>query len=715
MTLMRFGTTPVTPARAFRTGLVIGLLAVCLAAGSAVGVFLYFRKTLPSLSHLESIAPPVKTVIYDRNGTPISELFQENRVIIPLEEVPKDLVNAFLATEDRRFRTHWGVSLIDNLRAAWVDIRTGKTAQGGSTITQQLARNLFLTHEKRLTRKIREALLAIEIEKRYTKDEILEMYLNQIYFGHGAYGVEAAARLYFDKSARSLSLSECAVLAGIPKNPGGYSPIRHPAASMERARVILDLMAEAGAITRDEAERARNELRPTPDRRGRVREAPYFVEYVRQELLAKFPPELLYGGGLRIETSLDLELQRAAEKILEEHLSTLERQRKYAHRLGSETDEESSESRAAAGNETPYIQGSVLALDPKTGEIRVMIGGRDFGDSHFNRAVQARRQPGSAFKVFVYTAAVDRGMTPADICQDAPLVIPIAGHEDYIPQNIDGEFRGPMTVRDALKKSINIPAIRTLMWLTPEVVVEYARRLGVKSDMRPVPSLALGSSEVTLLELTSAFAVFPNQGIRSEPFGILRVLDREGHVLEESRPRRHEALSPQSAYIMTSLLESVVNEGTAARVRAKGFKGSAAGKTGTPNDYTDNWFVGFTPEIVCGVWVGFDKKETIGEDQTGSRTALPIWIDFMTAAGRTEDPPFERPEGIVEREICTESGGLANSGCTQTRMEIFIAGHTPPTHCGLHGGRHRDAAVQMDDELRMAAGAAGAAGAIRSP
>jgi len=700
--------TPHTPMRAFRTGLVVGLLAVCLAAGSAVGVFLYFRRTLPSLTSLESIVPPVKTVIYDRSGTPISELFQENRVIIPLEEVPKDLVGAFLATEDRRFRAHWGVSLLDNVRALWVDIRKGKSAQGGSTITQQLARNLFLSHEKRLTRKIREALLAIEIEKRYTKDEILGMYLNQIYFGHGAYGVESAARLYFDKSARDLTLPECAILAGIPKNPGGYSPIRHPAASMERARVILDLMVGAGSITREDAERAKKELRPSPDRRGRVREAPYFIEYVRQELLTRFPPEVLYGGGLRIETSLDLELQRAAEKILEEHLSDLERSRRYKHRLSDESEEIESEAAAASRKETPYIQGALLAMDPRTGEIRAMIGGRDFGDSHFNRAVQARRQPGSAFKVFVYTAAIDRGMTPADICLDAPLVIPIAGNDDYVPQNIDGEFRGPMTVRDALKKSINIPAIRTLLTLTPEVVVDYARRLGVKGDLRAVPSLALGSSEVTLLELTTAFAVFPNQGIRTEPYAILRVLDREGHVLEESRPRRHEALNPQTAYIMTSLLESVVNEGTAARVRAKGFRGAAAGKTGTTNDYTDNWFIGFTPGLVCGVWVAFDKKETIGEDQTGSRTALPIWIDFMTAAGRTEDPPFERPEGLVDREICVETGTLAKTGCPETRWEIFRAGHEPTAHCGSHGGRLRAASAAARDELRTA-------GALRAP
>jgi penicillin-binding protein 1A len=667
---------------ALRLGIAIGLSVACLGAIAGAGVLLYFKRTLPSLARLESIVPPVKTTIYDRNGTPISELFQENRVLVSLKEAPRHLVDAFLSTEDRRFHEHWGVSLLDNVRALLVDLRTGRKAQGGSTITQQLARNLFLTHEKVLTRKIREALLAIEIEKRYTKDEILEMYLNQIYFGHGAYGIESAARLYFGKPARELTLPECALLAGIPKNPSGYSPIRHPEAALERARVVLALMEGAGAIAPEEAAAAAAALAPIPSHRGRVREAPYFVEAVRQELTTRYEPEVLYGGGLRIFTSLDLGLQHAAEEAVEERLSDLEERMSFPVRY--EDEEGARAARPATEDETRYIQAALLAIDPRSGEVRAMVGGRDFGDSHFNRALQARRQPGSAFKVFVYTAAIEHGIRASDICLDTPLTIPVVGGEDYSPQNIDGEFRGAMSIRDALKESINVPAVRTLMRVTPDVVIDTARRLGVGSDLYPVPSLALGSCEVTLLEMTSALSAFPSLGVRAEPTMIARVEDRDGHVLEESRPRLHEALSPQTAYVLTTMLESVVNEGTAARIRASGFRGSAAGKTGTPNDYTDAWFIGFTPELVCGVWVGFDRKESIGEDQTGARTALPIWIRFMNAAGRADDPPFARPDGIVERTVCHETGLLATSVCPVPRLEVFVSEFVPTSPCNLH-------------------------------
>jgi len=644
----------------------------------------WLGRDLPSPEQLTALQTPVKTLVYDARGRVLHEFYKENRSVIPLKQVPRNLINATLSTEDRSFYEHWGVDLWGVGRAALTNVLKMRRAEGGSTITQQLARNLFLSHDKILTRKIREALLAIEIEKRYTKDEILAMYLNQIYFGHGAYGVESAARLYFGKSARDLTLPECATLAGIPKNPAGYSPIRHPAASIERARVILELMRSAGVIAPDAADSAVAHLGPIPRERGRVREAPYFVEHVRQELLTRYPPEILYGGGLRITTSLDLDLQHAAEEAIESELSDLEKKKRYPVRFGDE--ESAAAARAAGARETGYIQGALLALDPRTGEIRAMVGGRDFGDSRFNRAVQAHRQPGSAFKVFVYATAIDHGIRASDICLDAPLVIPIAGSEDYSPQNIDGEFRGPMTIRDALKRSINVPAVRTLMQVTPRAVIDTARRLGVTSDLHAVPSLALGSCEVTLLEMTSAFSAFPNQGVRAEPTAILRVEDRDGHVLEESLPRLHEALNPQTAYVMTSLLESVVNDGTAARVRASGFRGAAAGKTGTPNDYTDAWFLGFTPELVCGVWVGFDKKETIGEDQTGSRTALPIWIDFMKAVGRDNDPQFERPEGIVERSVCVETGELATERCPDRRIEVYVHGSEPTTPCEKHSG-----------------------------
>jgi penicillin-binding protein 1A len=679
---------------------VIGLIAACVATGAAVGVILHFRKTLPSPAALESIVPPVKTVIYDRNGEEISELFHENRIVVSLSDIPRHLVDAFVVTEDARFREHWGVSPIDNVRAILVNIREKRKAQGASTITQQLARNLFLTHEKFYTRKIKEALLAIEIEKRYTKDEILQMYLNQIYFGHGAYGVESAARLYFGRSVRELGLAECALLAGIPKNPSGYSPIRNPEAAIGRATVVLDLMTRAGAITPNEAAQARANLKAPGPARGRVREAPYFVEHVRQELIERYGPDRLYGGGLRIHTTLDLELQRAAEDILEGRLIELESRNNYAVKRDVAAGDEAGAPEEPGPSETGYVQGAMLALDPSTGAILAMVGGRDFGDSHYNRAVQAHRQPGSAFKIFVYTAAVDDGLTPSDICLDTPMVLPVAGAPDYQPQNYDGEFRGELLVRDAVKHSINIPAVRVLLRLGAERVVDYARRLGIASDLRPVPSLALGSSEVTLLEMTSAFSVFANRGMRAEPLAITRVEDRDGTVLERHEPRVAEVLDPKTAYIMTSMLESVVNEGTAVRARANGITGAAAGKTGTPDDYTDGWFVGFTPEIVCGVWVGFDLKEKIGEDLTGSRTALPIWIDFMKATGHDDDAGFPRPDGIVGRDICLESGLLATPRCRSRRSEIYVRGTEPSLFCDVHGSGRYGRPIEVYSDSR---------------
>jgi len=667
----------------FRVAVVVGLVAACLVTAVVVGAIFYFRRDLPNIARLQSIAPPVKTTIFDRHGTPISELFQENRLIVALKDVPKPLVDAFLATEDARFHEHWGVSLIDTFRAIVVNVREGRKAQGGSTITQQLVRNLFLTHEKAFTRKIKEALIAVEIESMYTKDEILEMYLNQIYFGHGAYGVESAARLYFGKPVGDLTLSECAVLAGIPKNPSGYSPLRHPEASIARARVVLQLMTDAGAISRNEMEIASDQLKPLPNERRKVREAPYFIEAVRQELLARYDAETIYGGGLRIYTTLDLDMQHVAEDVLEARLSEMEERQGFRLKHASYTDEVK-RAGGADSSETQYVQGALIAIDPPTGDIVAMVGGRDFTDSHFNRAVQAKRQPGSAFKVFVYTAGVESGMTASDICVDEPITIPVPGSEDYKPQNYDGEFRGEVLVRDALAHSVNVPAVRMLLRFGPKATIECARRLGVASPLRAVPSLALGSFEVTLLEMTSAFAVFADGGIRATPRSILRVEDRDGNVLEESKPHLASALDPKTAYIMTSLLESVVNEGTAASARSNGIRGAAAGKTGTPDDYTDGWFVGYTPEVACGVWVGFDRKERIGEDQTGSKTALPIWTDFISGIGHANDPPFPRPDGIVDREICIESGGLATERCERTRYEVYILGTEPSLVCQLH-------------------------------
>ncbi|MFN0150472.1 MAG: penicillin-binding protein 1A [bacterium] len=638
----------------------------------------------------------MKTTIVDRHGTPISELFQENRLIVSLRELPKPLIDAFLATEDARFHEHWGVSVLDTFRAIVVNIREGRKAQGGSTITQQLVRNLFLTHDKAFTRKIKEALLAVEIESMYTKDEILEMYLNQIYFGHGAYGVESASHLYFGKPAKDLVLSECATLAGIPKNPSGYSPLRHPEASIARARVVLQLMADAGVISRNEMQIASDQLQPLPNVRRKVREAPYFIEAVRQDLLTRYDAETIYGGGLRIYTTLDLAMQHVAEDVVEARLSEMEERRGFRRDHASFSDEKDRSS-ASDSSETQYVQGALVAIDPSTGDVLAMVGGRDFTDSHFNRATQAKRQPGSAFKVFVYAAGVESGMTAGDICVDEPITIPVPGSEDYKPRNYDGLFRGEVLVRDALAHSVNVPAVRMLLRFGPKATIECARRLGVTSPLRAVPSLALGSFEVTLMEMTSAFAVFADGGIRATPRSILRVEDRDGHVLEESKTHLVSALDPKTAYIMTSLLESVINEGTAAKARSLGLHGAAAGKTGTPDDYTDGWFVGYTPEVACGVWVGFDRKEKIGEDQTGAKTALPIWTDFITGTGHANDAPFPRPEGIVNRQICIESGGLATERCERTRSEVYILGTEPSLVCQIHAPGRADGTLEPSE------------------
>ncbi len=687
------GQKPLSLTSTFRLAVLLGLVAACLVTGVVVGTIFLFRRDLPNISRLQSIAPPVKTIIVDRHGTPISELFQENRLIVALREIPKPLIDAFLATEDARFHEHWGVSVLDTFRAIVVNVREGRKAQGGSTITQQLVRNLFLTHDKAFTRKIKEALLAVEIESMYTKDEILEMYLNQIYFGHGAYGVESAAHLYFGKSVNTLTLSECATLAGIPKNPSGYSPIRHPEASIARARVVLQLMADAGVISRNEMEIASDQLQPLPNVRRKVREAPYFIEAVRQELLTRYDAETLYGGGLRIYTTLDLEMQHVAEDVVEARLGEMEERQGFRLKHASFSDE-MKRANAVDSSETQYVQGALVAIDPPTGDILAMVGGRDFTDSHFNRAIQAKRQPGSAFKVFVYAAGVESGMTASDMCVDEPITIPVPGSEDYKPQNYDGEFRGEVLVRDALAHSVNVPAVRMLLRFGPKATIDCARRLGVTSPLRAVPSLALGSFEVTLLEMTSAFAAFADGGIRATPRFILRVEDRDGNVLEESKTHLVSAIDPKTAYIMTSLLESVINEGTAAKARSFGLHGAAAGKTGTPDDYTDGWFVGYTPEVACGVWVGFDRKEKIGEDQTGSKTALPIWTDFIVGIGHANDPPFPRPDGIVNREICVESGGLATERCERTRSEVYILGTEPSLVCQLHAPGRAERTVE---------------------
>jgi penicillin-binding protein 1A len=620
----------------------------------------------------------------------LHEFFKENRSPVPLRQLPRHLINATISTEDRSFFHHWGVDLWGVGRAAIRNMLLMRRAEGGSTITQQLARNLFLTHERTVTRKLKEIALAVEIERTYSKNQILEMYFNQIYFGEGAYGVEAAAKTYFAKPVQELSLSECALLAGLPANPGSFSPRRRPAAAKARRAKVLRNMLATRAITQVELDNAMNApLGVTPQRYSNER-APYFIEMVRLHLDERFGSNSVYEGGLRVYTTLDMDLQQAAERAIEKHLTSLESELKLKNRLANFVAPAADGPR---GNQTPYLQGAVVALDPRNGYVRALVGGREWNHSNFNRAIQARRQPGSAFKPFVYVAAMDNGYRPTDIIVDEPVSYPGGDGKPYQPANYDHTFRGPVTLRYALQKSINIPAIKLLHKVGTSLVASYAQRMGIKSPLGQNLSLALGSSEVTLLELTSAYAVFANRGIRNDPLYILKVEDRNGNVLEKNTPRPTEVLSEETAGVMTSMLQSVVDHGTGYPARERGFLAPAAGKTGTMDDYMDAWFVGYTPTLACGVWVGFDQKKPIGAGMTGARAALPAWTDFMIAATRGRPvEEFPIPAGMLTRQVCAESGMLATENCVDLTAETFNEGSEPTDYCTIHRGRPLNAA-----------------------
>jgi penicillin-binding protein 1A len=673
--------------------IVLGALVVGM-----ISAVLWLERGLPSPSLLESVQPVVGATVYARDGRIIHAFTRENRVVVGLADIPPYLVDAIVATEDRGFRSHWGVDLGAIARAALENARAGHVVQGASTITQQLARSLFLTPEVSLTRKLREALLALRIEQTYSKDRILELYLNQIYFGHGAYGVQAAAWNLFGKDVSELGLSECALLAGLPKNPSGYSPRQHPERALARRSLVLSLMVDQGIVTRDEAAQADTvslDVLPRDDGAGL---GAYFIEHIRRELVGRYGPDALYASGLRIYTTIDMDLQAAAEAAVEDRLARLERERRYAATRGDTTG-------AAGGTDaTPYVQGALLAVDASTGGIIAMVGGRDFRDSQFNRATQAPRQPGSGFKPFVYTAAIDRGYTPADTILDAPIVVPGAGPPllvrtpdgvierptDWAPENYEPGFQGEVTLRYALKHSINLPTIRLCMEVGPEAVARYAREMGISTPLKPVYSLALGSCEVKLIDMVEAYATLANQGIRMAPYAIERIEDQNGRVLEKHETRSREVLSPETAYVVTNMLESVLVNGTGWAARAWGFDHPAAGKTGTTNDCTDAWFIGYTPRVVCGAWVGFDDRRTLGNGMTGAVAALPIWTEFMKAAhAGLPREPFRRPAGVVVRRICATTGALAAPKCPEVLDEVFVEGTEPVRECPLHGDPDR--------------------------
>lgn len=628
------------------------IVFIVMITGAGLGFLTASIHTMPSLKG--EIRPAASSQIFDINGRLIATIHSvENRLPVPLNKVPKDLQNAFVATEDARFFQHIGVDPRAILRAIFANVAGGGVSEGASTITQQLARNALLSQEQTLKRKIQEAVLAIQIERQYTKQEILELYLNQIYFGQGAYGVQAAAWVYFGKNVENLNLAECALLAGIPKSPNYYSPLNNLKAAKERQSVVLDQMVKYDYISQDTANKAKAvELKLASRSPGSGGEASYFVDYVTQQLIDKYGADAVYKDGLKVYTSLDLNMQRAAEKAMGK-LPTYR------------TD--------AKGIKQP--QGALVAIDPQNGHIRAMIGGR--GTDQFNRAVLAERQPGSAFKPFVYLAAIESGMTPATIIEDKPVTF-----GSYSPTNYDHKSRGRVTLRTALENSLNVVAVKLANQVGPDKPLYYAQQMGISTLVTRGPvndvnlAMALGglSRGVTPLELASAYGVLANGGVRVEPTAILRVVDRSGRVLEQHQPQAKAVINERSAYLLTDMMKGVITRGTGGGAN---IGRPAAGKTGTTSDHKDAWFVGFTPDLVAAVWMGSDTPEYLN-GITGGDTPATIWHDFMMAAlAKMPARDFVRPSGIVSATVSPKDGNLADPKSKDAHSEIFIEGTQP--------------------------------------
>ncbi len=589
------------------------VLAGSIIFGSVAGAFFALTRDLPQIRSLEEYTPSAVTRVYSADNKLVAELYAERRDPVSLDDMPDDLKNALITTEDRKFYSHGGVDIKGIARAIVKDIRAGEFVEGASTITQQLTKTLFLTNKKTITRKIKEALLAFQLERRYTKDEILSFYLNQVYFGSGAYGVESAARLFFGKPVRDLNLPECALIAGMPKAPSRYSPLVNLELATRRRNIVLKQMLATGRITRSQYRTAADTPVIVAGQTQAHWTAPYFIDYIKPLLEDAVGESRLYKGGLSVFTTLNTKLQQAAQKA----------GRTGAAQLVTRM--------ARSQVQDPDPQVAIVALDVNSGGILAMIGGRNYSKSPFNRATRAYRQPGSAFKPLVYAKALEKGYPQNRLILDAPVAYPRAGSlKQWRPQNYSKDFKGEITLRTALALSKNIPAVRLIESLGPPAVIEFARRLGIRAPLRSNLSLALGTSEITLLELTAAYAVFPNTGNHIKPYGVTAITDSSGHVLWEVTRQKTVAMQKADAAVSTDMLRGVVLEGTGRKARSLGR--SVAGKTGTTNDYRDALFIGFSPTLAAGVWVGRDNGKSLGRGETGARAALPIWIDFFKAA-----------------------------------------------------------------------------------
>jgi len=774
--------------------ILVGVMLVVIFLGLCTGAYFWYvwSSNLPYIGSVREYRPPVITEIFSDNGELIGRLWEEKRTIIPLDQMPEHLIQAFVAAEDSRFFEHEGVDIQSIFRAFLKNLTTGKIKQGGSTITQQVTKSLLLKNvERTYRRKVREAILSLQLEKEFSKAHILFLYLNQIYLGQGAYGVEAAARTYFNKPAKDLNLAESAILAGLPQAPARYSPVAHFVRAKARQTYVLERMLEEGLIDRDTFKAALDT--PLDIRSGEenyFERAPYFTEHVRRYLQEKYGKDLLYQGGLKVYTTLDLSMQEMARNALNQGLAELDKREGYRGPLRHLTPDEAVDFRTKAiaqfiasppkagdvveglvarvddekqevvlhiGEETarltlkemkwarkpnknvpyyaakirkpsqalqsgdvvqvrllrrhddplpdtkagkdtskgeerqvvswevsleqvPVAQGALICMSPDTGEVKAMVGGRDFQASQFNRAIQSRRQPGSAFKPLIYAAALDKGMTPSTIIMDAPFVSERNPEgEAWKPKNYKEKFYGPTLIRTGLAKSRNVITVKILRKIGIEYAIDYARNMGIVSELAPDLSLALGSTGLPLMEITRAYAVFASGGNLITPIFVKRVEDRNGLVLEENQPETRPVISKETAFVMTDLLRAVITEGTGWRIRA--LKRPAAGKTGTTNDLRDAWFLGYTPDLVTGVWVGYDDSREMGDGETGSRAASPIWLDFMSAA--LDGKPvkdFNAPEGVVFAKIDTKTGLLAAHHSKKTVFQSFKEGTEPTTY-----------------------------------
>ena len=632
------------------------------------------------------------TTLYDAADKPVFTIFKEQRIEVPLDRMSPNFIKAVLSVEDQRFYEHSGVDAIRVAAAALKNLQEGRRAEGGSTITQQLARQSFLSRDKTYRRKLKEVILAAHIETVYPKERILELYLNKVYFGDGLYGVEAASRGYFGKTAADLSVAEAALLAGLIQSPSSYAPTVNLERAIARRNVVLSAMTSSGAIDADTAAKAK-EAAVKLENALEIRETfgLYFKEQVRRDLVERFGWQRVYQGGLKVYTTMDSALQQAAEQLVEKGLVEIESRRAFKH----PGRKDFTPAKEAEG--TPYLQAALVSVDPKTGQVLAMVGGRDFTESRFNRATQARRQSGSAFKPFVFAAAIEAGYSPASVI--TRLNDPIQTLQGaWVPED-EHSTASSMTLRTALRTSSNRAAVQLLNSVGIQNAVSYAEKLNMGTPPS-VPSMALGTSEVTLLSLTSAYGAFAAEGTIRQPSLIRRVEDSEGNVLYAAEVKAHEAISRSTAYLMSSMLADVVNYGTAYRARQAGFTLQAAGKTGTTNDYLDAWFVGFTPRVVTGVWIGFDQPQTIIANGYGGELAVPIWAGFMKAATKGhKNEWFERPPDVIGVNVCRVSGKLPNRGCESVEVlsrdgevedrsmvytDYFVRG-TQPTHvCPIH-------------------------------